>query len=79
MDIIVCVKQTPETAEAELSIDESGKEIKTEGLVHELNEWDEYALEEALLLKESLGGRVTAVTMGPEGADAVNRSRLFDA
>lgn len=76
MDIIVCVKQTPETSEAELSIDESGKSIKTEGLVQELNEWDEYALEEALLLKEGLGGRVTAVTVGPEGADAVLRRCL---
>jgi electron transfer flavoprotein beta subunit len=76
MDIIVCVKQIPETAEVKLSIDESGKEIKAEGLIQELNEWDEYALEEALLLKKNLGGHVTAVTMGPEGADAVLRRCL---
>jgi electron transfer flavoprotein beta subunit len=76
MDIIVCVKQTPETAEVELSIDESGKRIKTEGLVFRINEWDEYAVEEAILLKERLGGTVTAVTVGPEGADAVLRRCL---
>ncbi|MFB0557595.1 MAG: electron transfer flavoprotein subunit beta [Candidatus Bathyarchaeia archaeon] len=76
MDIVVCVKQTPETAEAELSIDESGRNIKTEGLVFDINEWDEYAVEEALLLKERLGGSVTAVTMGPDGADAVLRRCL---
>ena len=76
MNVVVCVKQTPETAEVELSLDESGRCIKTEGLVFEMNEWDEYALEEALLLKERLGGEVTAVTMGPEGADAVLRRCL---
>lgn len=76
MEIIICVKQTPDTAEAELSIDESGRRIKTEGLVFDINEWDEYALEEALLLMEKLGGSVTALTMGPEGADAVLRRCL---
>jgi electron transfer flavoprotein beta subunit len=76
VNIVVCVKQTPETAEVELSLDESGKGIITEGLVFEMNEWDEYALEEAILLKERLGGEVTAVTMGPEGADAVLRRCL---
>ncbi|UCH57499.1 MAG: electron transfer flavoprotein subunit beta/FixA family protein [Candidatus Bathyarchaeota archaeon] len=76
MDIIVCVKQTPETAEAELRLDDSGKSVKTAGLVFEMNEWDEYAIEEALLLKERLGGSVTALTMGPEGADAVLRRCL---
>jgi electron transfer flavoprotein beta subunit len=76
VNIIVCVKQTPETAEVELSVDESGRGIKTDGLVFEMNEWDEYALEEALLLKEQLGGEVTAITMGPDGADAVLRRCL---
>jgi electron transfer flavoprotein beta subunit len=76
VDIIVCVKQIPETAEVELTVDKSGKKITTQNLVFELNEWDEYALEEALLLKERLGGTVTAVTMGPEGADAVLRRCL---
>ena len=76
MDIVVCVKQVPETSEVELEIDSSKKGIKTESLVFEMNEWDEYALEEALLLKEQFGGTVTAVTMGSIGADAVLRRCL---
>jgi electron transfer flavoprotein beta subunit len=76
LDIIVCVKQVPETAEVDLEILDSGRGIETKGLVFEMNEWDEYALEEALLIKEKLGGTVTAVTMGPEGADAVLRRCL---
>ncbi len=76
MDIIVCVKHIPETAEAEIRIDKSGKRIETGDLVFDINEWDDYALEEAVLLKEKLGGSVTAVTVGSEQADATLRKCL---
>ena len=76
MEIIVCVKRVPETAEAELIIDEDKKRVKTDNLVFDINEWDEYALEEAVLLKEKYGGSVTAVTIGPEDADETLRKCL---
>jgi len=76
MEIIVCVKHVPETAEAELVIEENKKWIKTENLVFDINEWDEYALEEAVLLKERYGGTVTAITIGPEEADETLRKCL---
>jgi len=76
MDIIVCVKHVPETAEAEISIDKSGKRIETADLVFDINEWDDYALEEAVLLREKLGGSVTAVTVGSEEADSTLRKCL---
>lgn len=76
MNVIVCVKHVPETAEAEIAIHESGKRIKTEDLVFDINEWDDYAVEEAALLKEKLGGSVTAVTVGPEDADSTLRKCL---
>jgi len=76
MDIIVCVKHVPETAEADLKIDKSGKRIETEGLVFDINEWDDYALEEAVLLKEKFGGTVTAITVGGEDADRTLRHCL---
>jgi len=76
MDVIVCVKHVPETAEAEIVVDESGKRIRTEDLVFAINEWDDYALEEAVLLKERLGGSVTIVTVGPEEADDTLRKCL---
>jgi len=76
MDVIVCVKHVPETAEAEIVVDESGKRIKMEDLVFAINEWDDYALEEAVLLKERLGGSVTVVTVGPEEADDTLRKCL---
>jgi electron transfer flavoprotein beta subunit len=66
MNIIVCVKRVPETTEADISIDKTGRDIDKSGLVFDLNEWDRYAVEEAILLKEKQGGKVTVLTMGEE-------------
>ncbi len=76
MDIVVCVKQVPVTAEAEVMVDDSGRDIKKGRLVFDVNEADNYAVEEALLLTEKFGGTITLVTMGPESADKMIRSLL---
>jgi len=77
LDIIVCVKHVPDVAGAEILIDESGKKIKTGDLPFEINEWDEYAIEEAILIKERLGtGSVTAITIGDEETEATLRRCL---
>jgi len=55
LDIIVCVKHVPETAEAELKIGSTGKTIEKKGLVYSINEWDDYALEEAVRIKAKQG------------------------
>lgn len=65
MNIVVCVKQTPDTA-ATISIQEGIATWGDAPLV--LNPWDEYAVEQALLTKEELGGKVTALSLGPEEA-----------
>jgi len=76
LDIVVCVKHVPETAEAELKIDASGKTIDKAGLVFDINEWDDYALEEAVRIKEKLGGTVTAITIGPQDSESTLRKCL---
>jgi electron transfer flavoprotein beta subunit len=76
LDIIVCVKHVPETAEAELKIDATGKAIERAGLVFDINEWDDYALEEAVRIKEKQGGTVTAITVGGEDSDSTLRKCL---
>ena len=76
MDIIVCVKHVPETAEAELKIDSTGKAIDKTGLVFDINEWDDYALEEAVRMKEKQGGTVTAITIGADDSDTTLRKCL---
>lgn len=76
MDIIVCIKRVPETAEAEIKVDASGKDIIKERLTFDLNESDSYALEEAILLKEKFGGTVTLVSIGPQECDDILRMGL---
>jgi electron transfer flavoprotein beta subunit len=76
LDIIVCVKHVPETAEAELKIGATGKAIERAGLVFDINEWDDYALEEAVRIKEKQGGIVTAITVGAEDSDSTLRKCL---
>ncbi len=65
MNIVVCVKQTPDTA-ATVTVEDGVVSWGDAPVV--LNPWDEYAVEEALRIKETHGGQVTAVSLGPEDA-----------
>lgn len=76
MNIIVCIKRVPETTEADVFIDKSGKDIDKSALVFDLNEWDSYAIEEAILLKEKLGGTVMVISMGGEESNESLRKCL---
>ncbi len=73
MEIIVFVKQVPDT-ESRIVI-KDGK-IDEEGINFILNPYDEFAVEEGLRLKERFGGKVTAVTVGPERAISTLRKVL---
>ncbi|MCL1983621.1 MAG: electron transfer flavoprotein subunit beta/FixA family protein [Clostridiales bacterium] len=66
MNIVVCVKQTFDT-EAKIVLDGSGN-IDGSAVKLVINPYDEYAIEEALKLKEKFGGDVTLVSMGGERA-----------
>jgi electron transfer flavoprotein beta subunit len=76
MDIVVCVKRVPDLAEAELEIDGRSKRLDVSDLDQGINEWDNFAVEEAVRLKEAHGGKVTAVTVGDEEAEEVLRRAL---
>lgn len=68
MDIVVPVKQVPDLVE-ELEIDADGVRLNRDSLKLKLNEFDEHALEEAILLKETKGGKVTVIALEAEGVD----------
>lgn len=74
MNIVVCVKQVPDTTER--------KEFRQDFLINRsdldpvVNPFDEYAIEEALRLKEIQGGEVTILTMGPVSAEETMRKAL---
>lgn len=68
MDYVVLLKQVPDLAE-ELEIDDSGVDLSREWMSFVTSEWDEYALEEALQLKEAGGGTVSCLALGVEAGD----------
>lgn len=66
MEIIVCVKQVPDTNE--VKIDPVTNTLIRQGVPSIVNPFDKYAVEAALQLKEQYGGRVTVLSMGPPQA-----------
>ena len=76
MDIAVCVKRVPLTQEVDLEINAGKKDIRKDMLAYAINEWDNYAVEEAIRVKEKFGGNVTAVTVGKEDDEEVLRRCL---
>lgn len=68
MDIIVLLKRVPDLVE-DLEVDDSGKALDEDCVSLKLNEFDDHALEEALLLKEAGGGTVTAVAFDGDEVD----------
>ena len=69
MKIVVCVKQVPATTDAK--IDPETKRIIREGTKSALNPFDLYAIEEAIRIREKVGGEVSVLSMGPESAKNV--------
>ena len=69
MNIIVCIKQVPNTTKVE--IDEETGSLKRSGVESKMNPYDLYALEAALEIREKLGGKITALTMGPLSAKEI--------
>ena len=76
MEILVCVKRVPDTAENEIEVNGSGSDIERGDLVYSVNEWDNYAVEEAIQIRDDLGGSVTVVTVGEGEAEEVLRREM---
>jgi len=76
MEIVVCVKHVPDTTETEIAIRADERAIEKRGLVFDISEADNYAIEEALLLKEEFCGSITVLTVGPPEADETLRMCL---
>ncbi len=78
MNIVVCVKQVPDTAvERMLRPDGTLDRAAADGLINEL---DEYAIEEGLRIAEAHGGEVTVLSMGPgKAAESVRKALSMGA
>ncbi|MGY1636469.1 electron transfer flavoprotein subunit beta/FixA family protein [Geodermatophilus sp. SYSU D00742] len=79
MNIVVLVKQVPDSG-SERSLDPADNTVARASADNVLNEIDEYALEEALQIKEAQGGEVTILTVGPDSAaDAIRKGLSMGA
>ena len=74
MNIVVCVKQVPDTTEVKL--DPVKGTLIRDGVPSIINPDDKAALEAALCIREQAGGKVTVVSMGPPQADVALREAL---
>lgn len=78
MHIVVCIKQVPDSAQ--IRVHPVTNTIMRQGVPAIVNPYDLFALEEALRLKDSFGGRVTALCMGPPQAEeALRKCASFGA
>ena len=75
MNIIVCLKQVPDT-ESQIKIAPDAKSVIEDDIKWVMNPYDEYGVEEALLLKEKFGGEVTVVGLGPQRVTESIRTAL---
>lgn len=75
MEIVVLLKQVPAT-ESYIRIADDGVSIKTDDIKWVINPYDEYAVEEALRIKEAHGGTVTILSVGPQKATETIRTAL---
>lgn len=76
MEILVCVKRVPDSAENEIEVKADGSDIKRDDLVYSVNEWDNYAVEEAIQIVDRVGGSVTVATVGNEESEEVVRREM---
>jgi len=71
VDIIVCIKQVPDTKD--IKLDPETNTLQREGVESIINPFDMYAVETALVLRDEWGGTVRAITMGPPQAEQALR------
>jgi electron transfer flavoprotein beta subunit len=79
MNIVVLVKQVPDSG-SERKLDPADNTVARASADNVINEMDEYAIEEALTIKEAQGGEVTVLTVGPDSAtDAIRKALSMGA
>lgn len=74
MNVIVCIKQVPDTTQVQ--IDPQTNTLVRQGVASIINPFDMYAIEEGVRLKEKFGGKTTVISMGPPQADAALKEAL---
>ena len=78
MNIIVCIKQTPDTEKVKFNPET--RTLLREGVENIMNPFDMQALETALIMKDKFGGKVTCISMGlPQATDVLKEALAMGA
>ena len=75
MDIVVCIRRAP-TTDARIKPGADGKTYDQAGVNYDISEYDKFAIEAGILLKEKHGGQVTIVSVGPSAATKEIRTAI---
>jgi electron transfer flavoprotein beta subunit len=78
VNIIVLAKHAPDP-ESEIHVGADGKSVEQRGLVFDINDWDRYAIEEAIKIKEDKGGEVVVVGVGSSCDDTLRKCLAMGA
>jgi electron transfer flavoprotein beta subunit len=76
VEILVCARRVPDTSENEIELNAAGNDIERDEIVYSVNEADNYAVEEALQIRDRVGGNVTVVTIDSDDGEEVLRREL---
>ncbi len=76
MKTIVCIKYVPDTSEAEVKVNPDGKTVDDSRFSFDINDADNYAVEESVLIKEDKGGEVDVLSIGPKQSEVMIRMAM---
>lgn len=76
MKTVVCIKYVPDTSEAEVKVNPDGITVDDSRFSFDINDADNYAVEESVLIKEAQGGEITVVSIGPKKSDVMIRMAM---
>jgi len=76
MKSIVCIKYVPDTSEAEVKVNSDGKTVDDSRFSFDINDADNYAVEESVLIKEDKGGEVDVLSIGPKQSEVMIRMAM---
>ncbi len=76
MKTLVCIKYVPDTSEAEVKLNPDGLTVDDSRFSFDINDADNYAVEESVLIKEAQGGEVTVLSIGPKKSEVMIRMAM---
>ena len=75
MNILVCISSVPDTT-SKINFKDSNSKFDSDGIQYVINPYDEFGLTKAMKIKESIGGKITVITVGDASVEPVIRKTL---